>query len=128
MPNETQQQGNQESGQAAPESARRDRFDFDSFIHRAQQTTAAILGTLNEKERASVAPALDLTGGLVFALASVADSLQRIAKAQEDMAALAKVDIDATIEAAADSLAEERAAKIIEEKTKRSFIGGNKIT
>ncbi len=55
--------------------------------------------------------------------ASIADSLARIATAQEAMARLAEIDIHATINAAVDEQVAEAVNEKLKETTKRGFIG-----
>lgn len=51
-------------------------------------------------------------------------SLVRIARAQEKLVELAEADVTAQVHEAADALAQDKAKEIVEQKTKRSFIGG----
>lgn len=103
-------------------------FSFDPFVF-----MEAVNGTLGEIKRLPEGQdpspqALSLAQGFGTVLASIADSLQRIAKAQETQIALAQIDIDQTIETAVEQLAQERAEQLMKEKTSRSVIGGKNIT
>lgn len=62
-------------------------------------------------------------GDMTGLVASVADSLVRIAAAQEKMVEMAQEDMAAQIEEAINSKAETLAQEMSEEKTRRSFIG-----
>lgn len=50
-------------------------------------------------------------------------ALFRIARAQEVLVELARADLEAAVEGEAQSRAEQMANEIVEEKSKRSFIG-----
>lgn len=56
-------------------------------------------------------------------LGMIAHSLFRIADSQERVVDIAEADINAAIEQAVEEAAEKKAASIVEEKTRRSFIG-----
>lgn len=55
--------------------------------------------------------------------ASIAESLSRIADAQETIAEIMKADLTDQVELAISDGAEQRAAEIVETKSKRSYIG-----
>lgn len=54
--------------------------------------------------------------------------LWRIANAQEKIVAFASADLEAQIEEAIKSRAEDRAAEMVADKTRRSFIGKKQST
>jgi hypothetical protein len=54
---------------------------------------------------------------------NIAHELWRIANAQEEMLQMAKADLEAQVEEAIKSRSEERAAELVADKNKRSFIG-----
>lgn len=56
-------------------------------------------------------------------LANIAMCLHRIAAAQEDLVALAKMDLEAAINEEVESRASQKANEIVQDSTKRSFIG-----
>lgn len=62
-------------------------------------------------------------GDDTYIVASIANSLLRIANAQEAMYELAVRDMNEALEAGIAQRAEERAAELMEERTERSFIG-----
>lgn len=59
----------------------------------------------------------------IFLIGSIAHSLLRIANAQEALHELSLADVNEMIEAEVKSRSETRAEEIVEEKSKRSFIG-----
>lgn len=103
-------------------------FGFDPFAFTKQLGATLDELTTVPQGGDAVPQAVDLARGFGTVLASIADSLQRIAKAQETQIALAQIDIDQTIEIAADQIAQERAEQIMKEKTARSYIGRAEIT
>lgn len=56
-------------------------------------------------------------------LAHAAVSLMRTANAQEALVELASLDLEAAVEDAVKTQAEERASEMVAEQSKRSFIG-----
>lgn len=62
-------------------------------------------------------------GDLTALLGHIAASLYRMANAQEVIASAHTKDIDEAIEAAVRERAETRAAEMVEENSKRSYIG-----
>lgn len=56
-------------------------------------------------------------------LGHISMSLVRIAKAQEHMSALSQIDLEATIEAAVEERAEQKAADLDKARTTRTYIG-----
>lgn len=60
-------------------------------------------------------------------LGRLATTLLRLTHAQEKLVALAQIDLEQQIEAEIQSRAETMAEEIVEDKTKRGFIGKRKI-
>lgn len=56
-------------------------------------------------------------------IGEIAKSLFRLAKAQEELVALAKLDLEETINNEIESRAKEKAEELVAEKQARSFIG-----
>ena len=102
-------------------------FDARVFITRTQKAVEAMRHASLTDRHEPIAEALELLEGSLVLAASIADSLQRIAAAQEDMAAIARVDINATIDeevkARLEPEVEKGVAHEMEKRTKRSFIG-----
>jgi len=103
------------------------KFDANVFTKRTFEAIHGIRKAMEGDRHAPVKEGLELLEGALILTASIADSLQRIAAAQEDMAAIARVDINATIDeevkARLEPEVEKGVAQEMEKRTKRSFIG-----
>ena len=69
---------------------------------------------------------LSQQGDVPKILGRIATTLLRLTYAQEKLVALAQVDLEQQIEAEIQSRAETMAEEIVEDKTKRGFIGQRK--
>lgn len=75
-----------------------------------------------DQEAAYISEAIERNDKLTI-MGHIAVSLSRIALAQEKMVALAEADIQAAVEEEVEARAQAKAEEIVEDKTKRSFIG-----
>lgn len=74
----------------------------------------------------SIVKSGDATRALVKVAGRIAITLLRLTHAQEKLVALAEIDLQETIEAEIKSRAETMAEEMVEEKSKRGFIGQRK--
>lgn len=100
-----------------------DFFDPQKFIDRTLKATKGMRDAANGDRHEPINEAIEVLEGVLFLGASIADSLQRIAKAQETVAELARVDIEATIAQEVDARLAPAVNKEMEERSKRSYIG-----
>lgn len=89
-----------------------DKFDFDGYTQTVVKAVDGLTKIMKEDGHVDVGPLLTrIVGEVATAIGSIADSLQRIANAQEMIAQLTNIDLDATIQQGSRILYAEMKAK-----------------
>jgi|SRR5215217_4873424 len=91
------------------------KFDYVEFMKKVQQVSAPAFVPFNGNHDSGIAQAVPdivgIAGTALEVVASIADSLQRIANAQETIAHLTNIDLDETIRQGSKILYAEMKAK-----------------